>query len=86
MENEYGSYYTCDHEYINHLRRTFIKYLGEDAVLFTTDGYSDADLQCGGIPALYTTVDFGAGDPTTPFKQQRKFQSNGPLVGLSFST
>ncbi len=65
---------------MNHLRETFVKHLGEDVVLFTTDGYSDRMLTCGGIPSLYRTVDFGAGDPTVPFKQQRKFQPSGPLV------
>ena len=67
---------------MEYLRETFIKYLGEDVVLFTTDGYSDQMLECGGIPKLYRTVDFGAGDPTVPFKQQRKFQPNGPLVSF----
>eukprot|EP00794_Sanderia_malayensis_P003774 gene3774-4297_t len=84
VENEYGSYYTCDHVYMNHLRETFIKYLGNDIVLFTTDGYSDGMMKCGGIPNLYRTVDFGAGDPTIPFKQQRKFQPSGPLVNSEY--
>ena len=80
VENEYGSYYTCDHAYMEHLKDVFRKYLGNNVVLFTTDGYSDNMLKCGGIPELYRTVDFGIGDPTLPFKQQRKFQPKGPLV------
>ena len=36
VENEYGSYYTCDREYQSQLRDLFRKYLGEKVVLFTT--------------------------------------------------
>jgi len=86
VENEYGSYYTCDQAYMEHLKDTFRKYLGNNVVLFTTDGYSDNMLKCGGIPELYRTVDFGIGDPTLPFKQQRKFQPKGPLVNSEYYT
>ena len=61
MENEYGSYFTCDHQYMSHLQATFEKYLGRDVILFTVDGYSDKMLECGSLPSLFTTVDFGAG-------------------------
>eukprot|EP00795_Rhopilema_esculentum_P014374 gene14374-5422_t len=86
VENEYGSYFTCDSSYMEHLKNSFRKYLGNNVILFTTDGYSDKMLQCGGIPELYRTVDFGAGDPTEPFKQQRKFQQKGPLVNSEYYT
>ena len=69
---------------MEHLKNSFRKYLGNNVILFTTDGYSDKMLQCGGLPELYRTVDFGAGDPTEPFKQQRKFQQKGPLVHVIF--
>lgn len=39
VENEYGSYYTCDREYQSQLKDLFRKYLGEDVVLFTTGEY-----------------------------------------------
>ena len=61
MENEYGSYYTCDHEYMTHLQTLFEQHLGKDVILFTTDGYSDRMINCGSLPTLFTTVDFGAG-------------------------
>lgn len=86
VENEYGSYYTCDHAYMEHLKDTFRAHLGKNVVLFTTDGYSDSMLKCGGIPELYRTVDFGSSDPTVPFKQQRKFQPKGPLVNSEYYT
>lgn len=61
VENEYGSYYTCDHQYMSHLQATFEQHLGKDVILFTTDGYSDRMLECGTLPTLFTTIDFGAG-------------------------
>lgn len=36
VENEYGSYFECDHVYMGQLRDLFRKYLGDDTVLFTT--------------------------------------------------
>ncbi|XP_078572211.1 beta-galactosidase-like isoform X2 [Branchiostoma floridae x Branchiostoma japonicum] len=87
VENEYGSFYTCDYDYLRHLRELFIQYLGPDVVLFTTDGWWDGVLKCGTIDGLYTTVDFGPGtDPAGAFKGQRKHQPKGPLVNSEFYT
>ena len=61
LENEYGSYFTCDHQYMSHLQDLFEQHLGKDVILFTTDGFSDTMLECGSLPSLFTTVDFGAG-------------------------
>ena len=61
VENEYGSYPACDREYTTHLRDFIRKFLGKEAVLFTTDGAGDGFLQCGKVPGVYATVDFGAG-------------------------
>ena len=36
VENEYGSYYTCDMKYRTDLRDIIINALGDDVVLFTT--------------------------------------------------
>ncbi|CAH3191253.1 unnamed protein product, partial [Porites lobata] len=47
VENEYGSYYTCDHEYMTHLQTLFEQYLGKDVILYTTDGSSDRMINCG---------------------------------------
>lgn len=62
VENEYGSYGACDREYLIHLRDLIIKYLSRDALLFSTDGDGDGYLQCGKVPGVYATVDFGAGE------------------------
>ena len=87
VENEYGSYFACDHEYMQHLADTFRKYLGTNVVLFTTDGNSEHYLECGNIPSLYATVDFGiTGDAQAAFQPQRLFSRRGPLVNSEFYT
>ncbi|XP_033107254.1 beta-galactosidase-like isoform X2 [Anneissia japonica] len=86
VENEYGSYYACDHDYIRHLKNTFEEALGADAVvLFTTDGANEKNFKCGTLQGLYATVDF-VGDISSAFKLQRKFQPQGPLVNSEFYT
>lgn len=61
VENEYGSYYACDYNYMRHLRTLFRFLLGEDTILFTTDGNTDKEMTCGSLEGLYATVDFGTG-------------------------
>lgn len=62
VENEYGSYYTCDHQYMSHLQATFEQHLGKDVILFTTDGWTDPRmLQCGTLSTLFASVDFASG-------------------------
>lgn len=62
MENEYGSYYTCDFDHTTHLRELFREHLGDKVILFTTDGNGDDYLKCGKIQDVYATIDFGAGN------------------------
>ena len=61
IENEYGSYSSvaCDHDYMAHLHNIARQHLGDDVVLFTTDGNSMSDLVCGATNETYATVDFG---------------------------
>lgn len=61
MENEYGSYFACDYNYMRHLTKVFRAQLGDEVVLFTTDGAGVNYLKCGSIQGLYATVDFGSG-------------------------
>ena len=62
VENEYGSYSPCDRDYTGRLRDFLRKNLGKEVVLFSTDGDGDGYLQCGKLPGVYATVDFGAGN------------------------
>lgn len=87
VENEYGSYYACDWDYMNHLRDLFRSYLGPEVVLFTTDGNADYFLKCGKVQGLYATVDFGPGsDVNQSFHAQRNHEPRGPLVNSEYYT
>ena len=88
VENEYGSYFTCDSAYLMHLHDLFRRSLGENIILFTTDGDSEQLLKCGAIPSkMYATVDFGiTTDPAKNFESQRTAEPKGPLVNSEFYT
>lgn len=88
VENEYGSYYACDKKYLRLLKGIYDKHFGENSViLFTVDVYNDDELECGTIPEVYKTVDFGSDvSPEMAFKQQRKYQKSGPLVNSEYYT
>lgn len=87
VENEYGSYFTCDYDYLRFLQKRFRYHLGNDVVLFTTDGAQKKMLQCGTLQGLYATVDFGPGvNITSAFLTQRKYEPKGPLVNSEFYT
>jgi len=59
VENEYGSYYACDSDYKLWLRDLLKGYVEDKALLFTIDICSQKDFDCGPIPEVYATVDFG---------------------------
>lgn len=61
VENEYGSYYKCDRDYVAFLAHKIQQELGIDILLFTTDGDGDNYLNCGTTLGAYATVDFGPG-------------------------
>lgn len=85
VENEYGSFYACDHSYMAWLRDETQKYTQGNAVLFTNDGPSV--LRCGKIPNVLATMDFGASDNRTIdsfWKLLRKFEPKGPLVNAEY--
>ncbi|RWS28680.1 hypothetical protein B4U80_03424, partial [Leptotrombidium deliense] len=85
IENEYGSYEACDFSYTSYLRDMVRRYVGNDIVLFTTDGDSDFFLKCGKIDGVYATVDFGSGtDPIAAFAVQRAHEMHGPLVNSEY--
>lgn len=61
VENEYGSIEQCDHQYLAHLQDLFMTYLGKDVVLFTNNGCANRMLECGTLPGMLSTLDFGGG-------------------------
>ncbi|XP_042145877.1 beta-galactosidase [Ixodes scapularis] len=85
VENEYGSYEACDFVYTTHLKNAMRRYLGPDALLYTTDGGGDDFFKCGKNDGAYSTVDFGAGaDVVASFAAQRRHQERGPLMNSEF--
>nr|VZI49787.1 unnamed protein product [Spirometra erinaceieuropaei] len=90
LENEYGSYVTCDQDYLSTLYE-FARYqLGPNVILYTTDGPSMTDLKCGSSDRrLFTTIDFNVAQallPNETFSDLEKFQPNHPLVNSEFYT
>ncbi|XP_074431380.1 beta-galactosidase [Larus michahellis] len=87
VENEYGSYFACDYDYLRSLLKLFRQHLGDEVVLFTTDGASQFYLRCGALQGLYATVDFApGGNVTAAFLAQRSSEPTGPLVNSEFYT
>ncbi|PSN30941.1 hypothetical protein C0J52_24075, partial [Blattella germanica] len=85
VENEYGSYDACDANYTTHVRDIVKTFIGDAALLYTTDGAELTSLQCGTIKDVYATVDFGVGaDIQSLFGLQRSFAPHGPFINSEF--
>ncbi|KAM1462223.1 hypothetical protein ACFX1R_048675 [Malus domestica] len=85
IENEFGSY-GDDKAYLHHLVSVARKHLGEDAILYTTDGGSRETLEKGTIrgDAVFSAVDFTTGDDPWPiFELQKEFNAPGKSPPLS---
>ncbi|XAR67615.1 Beta-galactosidase [Bertholletia excelsa] len=85
IENEYGSY-GDDKVYLEHLVKLARRHLGEDTILYTTDGGSKEMLEKGTIPGdtVFSAVDFTTGvDPWPIFKLQKEFNAPGKSPPLS---
>ncbi|XP_060873591.1 beta-galactosidase-like [Metopolophium dirhodum] len=67
--------------YINFIR----SYIENKAALFTIDGCGQSYFDCGVIPEVYATVDFGiSSNASQCFDFMRKVQKGGPLVNSEF--
>lgn len=90
IENEFGSYapQSGDTKYLEHLCNLAHQILGNETVLYTTDGPSLYYLQRGSIREhAYATVNFGTGDPTYNFELERSWNNGtGPYVNSEFYT
>ncbi|KAK8551286.1 hypothetical protein V6N12_039934 [Hibiscus sabdariffa] len=85
IENEFGSY-GDDKVYLRHLVKLARGHLGEDIILYTTDGGSRETLKKGTIQGhgVFAAVDFTTGDNPWPiFKLQKEFNSPGKSPPLS---
>ncbi|XP_062156120.1 beta-galactosidase 17 [Alnus glutinosa] len=85
IENEYGSYGN-DKAYLHHLVTLARGHLGDDIILYTTDGGSREALEKGTIrgDSVFSAVDFSTGDEPWPiFKLQKEFNAPGKSPPLS---
>ncbi|KAB5518257.1 hypothetical protein PHYPO_G00163650 [Pangasianodon hypophthalmus] len=81
VENEYGSYFACDFDYLRHLVKLFRSHLGNDVVLFSTDGAGvcSSENDDDSVVKLRDTR-------TAAFEAQRHAEPRGPLVNSEFYT
>ncbi|KAL4148356.1 hypothetical protein QTP88_002620 [Uroleucon formosanum] len=86
VENEYGFFYACDHQYMIWLRDLYQSYIKSKALLYTTDMAGDNFLKCGTVADVFATVDFGAwGDIVNQsFQYIKEYQNGGPLVNSEY--
>ncbi|XP_053667615.1 LOW QUALITY PROTEIN: beta-galactosidase-like [Anopheles marshallii] len=85
VENEYGSFYACDHKYLNWLRDETERYVMGNAVLFTNNGPGLEG--CGAIEHVLSSLDFGPGtedEINGYWDTLRKTQPKGPLVSAEY--
>lgn len=91
IENEYGFWpAVCDKRYLEFLRDTVRKYVGNETILFTIDNPVESYVNCSKIDGVYPTIDFGVGTDEqvrSHFEAQRKnLPHGGPLVNAEFYT
>ncbi|XP_051135682.1 beta-galactosidase 17 isoform X2 [Andrographis paniculata] len=85
VENEYGSY-GDDKAYLHYLVKLARRHLGDDTILYTTDGGTRETLHKGTIPGdvVFSAVDFSTGEePWAIFKLQKEFNAPGKSPPLS---
>ncbi|XP_010262091.1 PREDICTED: beta-galactosidase 17 [Nelumbo nucifera] len=85
IENEYGSY-GDDQRYLCHLVTLARRHLGNNTILYTTDGGSRETLEKGTIRGadVFSAVDFSTGsDPWSIFQLQKEFNAPGRSPPLS---
>ncbi|KAL0842023.1 hypothetical protein ABMA28_014239 [Loxostege sticticalis] len=84
VENEYGSY-GSDMPYKEKSRDILKQHVGDNALLYTTDGLYPSMFLAGQVPGALTTIDFGSTtDVTQAFKALRQFMPVGPLMNSEY--
>ncbi|NOU74958.1 beta-galactosidase [Paenibacillus sp. LMG 31458] len=82
IENEYGSYGN-DKNYLMYVKRAMIG-RGIDVLLFTSDGYTDSNMQGGTLlPDVLATTNFGS-RPDEAFGKLLDYQPSKPFVCMEF--
>ena len=85
VENEYGSFVQAEkapldptHAYMTHMRDIFIRAGFTDSLLDTVDGGDE--LPAGGVPGVFTGVNFGTGEHKPEMDKLATFQPGKPLL------
>jgi beta-galactosidase len=85
VENEYGSFAQHDnappdptHAYMTHMRDIFLRAGFTSSLLDTVDGGDE--LPAGGVPGVFTGVNFGIGQHQAEMDKLAAFQPGKPLV------
>ncbi|XP_058814092.1 beta-galactosidase-like [Topomyia yanbarensis] len=89
IENEYGAFGKCDKTYLNFLKDETEKYTEGKALLFTVDRPYGDELECGRVPGVFITTDFGLMTDSEVDDHKAKVisvQPKGPLVNTEFYT
>ncbi|XP_028550449.1 beta-galactosidase 8 [Dendrobium catenatum] len=85
VENEFGSF-GYDKTYLRYLATLARRHLGNDIILYTTDGGTKDTLERGTIPeeGVYAAVDFSTGENPWPiFELQKRYNAPGKSPPLS---
>ncbi|KAG0588316.1 hypothetical protein KC19_2G233900 [Ceratodon purpureus] len=90
IENEYGSY-GSDKLYLQFLQIQARLHLGDDVIIYTTDGAATANLRNGSLPenGVFAAIDFPTGgDPAAAFALQKRYNPSGmsPPLTAEFYT
>lgn len=81
IENEYGSYGN-DRQYLRALEQR-MRAQGIDVPLFTSDGPDHIYLQCGTLPHIFKTANFGS-QAELAMRMLRTYQPEGPLMCMEY--
>jgi beta-galactosidase GanA len=85
IENEYGYFKACDRRYMTHLLDLAKQHLGADTMFFTTDQNKESSVNCGSLPGIFATIDFGVGgDITGSFALEKRHNGRGPYVNSEY--
>ncbi|KAL6851717.1 hypothetical protein ACP4OV_020281 [Aristida adscensionis] len=85
IENEFGSF-GDDKNYLHYLVELARRYLGDEIILYTTDGGAIGNLKNGSIPqdGVFAAVDFETGSNPWPiFRLQKQYNLPGKSAPLS---
>lgn len=90
IENEYGSF-GSDKLYLQFLQNQARLHLGDNVVIYTTDGAVKENLRDGSLPeeGVFAAIEFPTGsDPASAFAVQKRFNPPGmsPLLSAEFYT